>query len=129
VAATEGALPESREVATAAARAAAGKQGEDITVLDVRSVIVITDFFVIVSGGSARQVRTITESIEAALKELGVKPVRREGETEGRWVLLDYVDVVVHVFGEEERRYYDLERLWKDAGTLTWEDGDEASSG
>jgi ribosome-associated protein len=129
VAATDGALPPSREVAIAAARAAAGKQGEDITVLDVRSVIVITDFFVIVSGGSARQVRTITESIEAALKELGVKPVRREGESEGRWVLLDYVDVVVHVFGEEEHRYYDLERLWKDAGTLTWEDGDEVSSG
>jgi ribosome-associated protein len=129
VAAPDGALPPSREVAIAAARAAAGKQGEDITVLDVRSVIVITDFFVIVSGGSARQVRTITESIEAALKELGVKPVRREGESEGRWVLLDYVDVVVHVFGEEEHRYYDLERLWKDAGTLTWEDGDEASSG
>jgi ribosome-associated protein len=129
VAAPDGALPPSREVAIAAARAAAGKQGEDITVLDVRSVIVITDFFVIVSGGSARQVRTITESIEAALKELGVKPVRREGESEGRWVLLDYVDVVVHVFGEEEHRYYDLERLWKDAGTLTWQEGDEASSG
>ncbi|MDP9296245.1 MAG: ribosome silencing factor [Actinomycetota bacterium] len=129
MAATDGALPPSREVAIAAARAAAGKQGEDITVLDVRRVIVITDFFVIVSGGSARQVRTITESIESALKELGVKPVRREGETEGHWVLLDYVDVVVHVFGEEERRYYDLERLWRDAGTLTWEDGDEASSG
>jgi ribosome-associated protein len=129
VAATDGTLPPSREVAIAAARAAAGKQGEDITVLDVRTVIVITDFFVIVSGGSSRQVRTITESIESALKELGVKPVRREGETEGQWVLLDYVDVVVHVFGEEERRYYDLERLWKDAGTLTWEDGDEASSG
>jgi ribosome-associated protein len=129
VAATDGTLPPSREVAIAAARAAVGKQGEDVTVLDVRSVIVITDFFVIVSGGSARQVRTITESIESALKELGVKPVRREGETEGQWVLLDYVDVVVHVFGEEERRYYDLERLWKDAGTLTWEDGDEASSG
>ncbi len=129
MAATDGTLPPSREVAIAAARAAVGKQGEDVTVLDVRSVIVITDFFVIVSGGSARQVRTITESIEAALKELGVKPVRREGETEGQWVLLDYVDVVVHVFGEEERRYYDLERLWKDAGTLAWEDGDEASSG
>jgi ribosome-associated protein len=129
VAATDGTLPPSREVAIAAARAAVGKQGEDVTVLDVRSVIVITDFFVIVSGRSARQVRTITESIETALKELGVKPVRREGETEGQWVLLDYVDVVVHVFGEEERRYYDLERLWKDAGTLTWEDGDEASSG
>ena len=125
----EGTLPESREVAVAAARAAAEKQGSDITVLDVRDVIVITDFFVIVSGGNSRQVRTIVESIEAALKSLGVRPVRREGETEGRWVLLDYVDVVIHVFGEEERRYYDLERLWKDAGTLAWQNGDAVSSG
>jgi ribosome-associated protein len=126
---TDGTLPASRKVAVAAARAAAGKQGADITVLDVQDVIVITDFFVIVSAGTARQVRTVVETIEAALKGLGVKPVRREGETEGRWVLLDYVDVVVHVFGEEERRYYDLERLWKDAGTVGWEDDDEASSG
>jgi ribosome-associated protein len=125
----EGTLPASREVAVAAARAAAEKQGSDIAVLDVRDVIVITDFFVIVSGGNTRQVRTIVESIEAALKGLGVKPVRREGETQGRWVLLDYVDVVIHVFGEEERRYYDLERLWKDAGTLAWRNGDAVSSG
>jgi ribosome-associated protein len=129
VAGADGALPESREVAVAAARAAAEKQAEEIAVLDVRSLIVITDFFVIVSGSTSRQVKTIVDAVETALRGLGVKPLRREGETEGRWVLLDYVDVVVHVFGAEERRYYDLERLWKDAGRLSWEDGDAASSG
>ena len=126
---TQGALPASRDVAVAAARAAAEKQGAEIAVLDVRELIVITDFFVIVSGATARQVKTIVESVESALRELGVKPLRREGETEGRWVLLDYVDVVVHVFGAEERAYYDLERLWKDAATLAWRDGDAVSSG
>jgi ribosome-associated protein len=129
VAGADGSLPESRLVAVAAARAAAEKQGEDISVLDVRSLIVITDYFVIVSGSTSRQVKTIVDSVEDALRGLGVKPLRREGETEGRWVLLDYVDIVVHVFGAEERRYYDLERLWKDADRLSWEDGDEASSG
>ena len=126
---SDGPLPESRDVAVTAARAAAEKQGEDITILDVRELIVLTDFFVIVSGATSRQVRTIVESVEAALRGLGVKPLRREGETEGRWVLLDYVDVVVHVFGAEERAYYDLERLWKDAATLAWRDGDAVSSG
>ena len=129
MAGADGSLPESRVVAVGAARAAAEKQGADITVLDVRSLIVITDFFVIVSGSTSRQVKTIVDAVEEALRGLGVKPLRREGETEGRWVLLDYVDVVVHVFGAEERRYYDLERLWKDAARLSWEDGDAASSG
>jgi ribosome-associated protein len=129
VAATDGSLPESREVAVTAARAAADKQSTDIVVLDVRSLIVITDYFVIVSGSTSRQVRTIVDSVEQALRGLGVKPLRREGETEGRWVLLDYVDVVVHVFGAEERAYYGLERLWKDAATVPWEGGDAASSG
>jgi ribosome-associated protein len=129
VAATEGSLPESREVAVTAARAAADKQGADIVVLDVRSLIVITDYFVIVSGSTSRQTRTIVDAVEEALRGLGVKPLRREGVTEGRWVLLDYVDVVVHIFGAEERAYYGLERLWKDADAVSWEDGDAASSG
>jgi len=129
VAGADASLPESRQVAVSAARAAAEKQGLDIAVLDVRSLIVITDYFVIASGSTSRQVKTIVDSVEEALRGLGVKPLRREGETEGRWVLLDYVDVVVHVFGAEERRYYDLERLWKDADRLAWEAGDAVSSG
>jgi ribosome-associated protein len=105
----------------AAARAAAGKQASDVVILDVRALIVITDFFVLASGGTQRQVRTIVDAVGKALRERGERPVRREGETEGRWVLLDYVDVVVHVFAEEEREFYDLERLWRDAPRVDWE--------
>jgi ribosome-associated protein len=117
----------SRDLAIAAARAAADKQGERVVVLDVRELIVITDYFVIASGGSERQVRTIVEEVEKSLRDLGMKPVRREGEDDRRWVLLDYFDIVVHVFAQEERDYYDLERLWGDAPTLEWENIGAAS--
>lgn len=119
---------ESRQAAVAAARAAAAKQAEHITILDVHGLIVITDYFVICSGATERQVRTIVEEVEKALRDLGRKPVRREGESERRWVLLDYVDLVVHVFTEQEREYYDLERLWGDAPRSAWEDEGVASS-
>ena len=119
---------ESRQAAVAAARAAAAKQAEHIAILDVHGLIVITDYFVICSGATERQVRTIVEEIEKALRDLGRKPVRREGESERRWVLLDYVDLVVHVFTEQEREYYDLERLWGDAPRSAWEDEGIASS-
>ena len=119
---------ESREVALAAARAAAAKQAEGIAILDVHGLIVITDFFVICSGGTERQVKTIVEEVEKALRDLDRRPVRREGETEGRWVLLDYVDVVVHVFADEEREYYDLERLWRDAPRVELEERDKQAA-
>jgi ribosome-associated protein len=122
-----GSAPDSRDLAVAAARAAAEKQGARIVVLDMRDLIVITDYFVITSASSDRQVRTIVEEIQKALKAQGVKAVRREGEVEARWVLLDFVDVVVHVFDEEQREYYDLERLWRDAPVVGWEEADVAS--
>lgn len=81
----------------------------------------ITDYFVIASGANDRQVRTIADEVEKVLAGRDLKPVRREGEREGRWVLLDFVDVVVHVFVDEDRRYYELERLWKDAPRVRWE--------
>lgn len=121
-------MTESRELAIAAARAASSKQGRDVAVLDVRNLIVITDYFVIASGSSDRQVRTMAQEMEKALRERGVKPVRREGQREGRWVLLDFVDFVAHVFHDEEREYYGLERLWQDAPTVSWE-RQAASSG
>ncbi|MGZ5213034.1 MAG: ribosome silencing factor [Actinomycetota bacterium] len=121
--------PPSREVAARAARAAAAKQATDIVVLDVHELIVITDYFVICTASSNRQVKTVIEAIEGSIRELGEKPIRREGEDEAGWWLLDYVDVVVHVFGEEERAYYDLERLWRDAPRLDWQEPDAASSG
>lgn len=83
--------------------------------LDVSALLVITDSFVICSGRNERQVRTIAEEVERRLAQQGVRPFRREGERDGRWVLLDYLDFVVHVFHHDEREYYGLERLWSDA--------------
>jgi len=112
----------SRDLAKSAARAASSKQGRDVVILDVRDLIVITDYFVIATGSSDRQVRTIAEEIERALRERGLKPVRREGERGGHWVLLDFVDFVAHVFQDDDRSYYDLERLWADAPRVPWEE-------
>jgi len=122
-------VPTGREMAITAARAAAAKQATDIVVLDVHEVIVITDVFVICTASTQRQVKSVIEAVEDALRELGEKPVRREGEPEGGWWLLDYIDLVVHVFGEEEREYYDLERLWKDAPRVEWQEPEAESSG
>lgn len=120
---------ESRTIAVAAARAAAAKQAEDVSILDVHGLIVITDYFVICSGSTERQVKTIVEEVETSLRELGRRPVRREGESEARWLLLDYVDVVVHVFADEEREYYDLERLWLDAPRVEFDERGHAAAG
>jgi len=117
-----GSVPTGRDMAITAARAAATKQATDIVVLDVHEVIVITDVFVICTASTQRQVKSVIEALEDALRDLGEKPVRREGEPEGGWWLLDYIDLVVHVFGEEEREYYDLERLWKDAPKVDWQE-------
>jgi ribosome-associated protein len=121
--------PDSRAVAVAAARAASDKQASRIVVLDVHEPIVITDYFVICTASSARQIRTVIEEIERVSREMGVKPIRREGEGDAGWWLLDYFDVVVHVFSEEDREYYDLERLWRDAPVVDWETTEAASSG
>ncbi len=106
------------ELATAAAEAAAEKLAQDIVAFDVSEQYVITDVFVLASAANDRQVRAIIDEIEDRLRELDAKPVRREGEREGRWVLLDYIDVVIHIQQHEERKYYSLERLWKDCPAL-----------
>jgi ribosome-associated protein len=117
-----------RDIALAAARAASAKQAEDVVILDVGEIIVITGYFVICSASSDRHLKTVIEEIDKAIKELGERPIRREGEGEAGWWLLDYVDVVVHVFGREEREYYDLERLWSDAPHVEWDDSGQVSS-
>ncbi len=122
-------MTDSRDLAVTAARAASSKQGEAIAVLDVSDLITITDYFVIVSAGSERQVKTISEEVIRAAKERGVRPVRQEGEAGTRWLLLDFVDFVVHVFHEEERDFYRLENLWRDAPVVEWEEGAEVRSG
>ncbi|RJQ86427.1 ribosome silencing factor [Amycolatopsis panacis] len=108
------ATSEARDLAVAAAHAAADKLASDVIVLDVSDQLVITDAFVIASALNERQVGAIVDNVEEKLRIDGHKPVRREGAREGRWVLLDYVDVVVHVQHVEERSFYGLERLWKD---------------
>jgi len=112
-----------------AASAASNKKAERIAILDVSKQLVITDFFVICNGNNERHVRTVAEEVEKKLREdFGVKPYRREGEREARWILLDYVDFVVHVFHHEEREYYDLERLWSDAGVVPFDDESKEDS-
>ena len=106
--------PRARELAAAAAEAAADKLADDIIAFDVGDQLVITDVFVLCSASNDRQVRAVVDGIEERLRTLGAKPVRREGEREGRWVLLDFIDIIVHVQHSEERVYYSLERIWKD---------------
>ena len=112
---------EVRSWAATAARAADAKKGTNTLVLDVGPVLALTDAFVITSAPNARQVRTIAEEVEEQVKASGgPSPLRIEGLDDARWVLLDYGDFVVHVFLEEARAYYDLERLWSDAPRLPW---------
>jgi ribosome-associated protein len=112
------------ELALAAGQAAADKKAENIVILDVADQLVITDAFLIASAPNERQVSSIVDAIEEALVQLPekAKPVRREGERAGRWVLLDYVDIVVHVQHNEEREFYALDRLWKDCPRVPFVD-------
>ena len=102
------------ELVRTAAQAASDKLADNIVAFDVSEQLVITDAFLLCSAPNDRQVRAIVDEVEERLREIVAKPVRREGEREGRWVLLDYADVVVHIQHEEERSFYALERLWRD---------------
>ncbi|WP_028938650.1 ribosome silencing factor [Pseudonocardia spinosispora] len=106
------------ELARVAAGAAAEKKAREIVVLDVSEQLVITDCFVIASAPNERQVQAIVDEVEERLRLVGHKPIRREGAREGRWVLLDFVDIVVHIQHAEERGFYGLDRLWKDCPSI-----------
>ena len=110
MAATDRAL----DLAKAAAGAAAEKLATTIVGIDVSEHLALTDVFVIVSGETERQVGSIVDEVEDVLRDLGAKPIRREGQRDGRWVLIDFGDIVVHVQHDEERSFYEFERLWKD---------------
>jgi len=117
------ATPEVLTHVETAALAAADKLASDIVAFDVSDQLAITDAFLLCSAPNERQVQAIVDAIEERLlRDHGVKPVRREGEREGRWVLLDYVDFVVHVQHSEERAYYSLERIWKDCPVIALPD-------
>ena len=102
------------ELVRIAALAADDKSGEDIVALDVSGPLPLTDVFLLATGRNERNVQAIAGEVEDKLNQAGVKTLRREGRAEGRWILLDFGDLVVHVFHEEDRMYYALERLWKD---------------
>jgi ribosome-associated protein len=108
------ATPRALSLARVAALAAEDKIAQDVIAIDVSDQLALTDVFVIASAGNERQVGAIVDEIEDKLREQGCKPIRREGQREGRWVLIDFGDIVVHVQHAEERDFYQLERLWKD---------------
>ena len=112
------------ELGLEAAQAAADKLASDILLLDVSEQLVITDVFLLASAPNDRQVKAVVDEVEDRLRDLGAKPVRREGAEEGRWVLLDFAEIVVHVQHEEERVFYALERLWKDCPVIPFVDRD-----
>lgn len=118
-----------RTVALTAAQAAADKKARDIVLLDVSDEVVITDIFMIASAPNERQVMAIVDAIEERLRdELDVKPERREGLKQGRWVLLDYADVIIHVQHSQEREYYALDSLWKDCPAIEFVDSAEVQA-
>jgi ribosome-associated protein len=99
----------------AAVAAAEDKQAENIQVLDMRETFPITDYFLVMSASNTRKLRSIAGNIEDELSKTGIKPYMREGTADSAWILLDYIDFVVHIFRTEEREFYQIERLWKDA--------------
>jgi ribosome-associated protein len=122
------ATDEALDLAQTAAQAAADKLATDIVLIDVSDRLAITDVFVVVTGSNERQVDAIVESVEEKLHLRGRKPIRREGQRDGRWVLLDYGDIVVHVQHAEERAFYALERLWRDCPFIPFTDAADSAA-
>lgn len=122
------ATQEAIELGQVAARAGSDKLGKDIVLIDVSDQLAITDVFVIITGGNERQVEAIVDEVEEKCRLAGAKPIRREGKRDGRWVLLDYGEIVVHVQHEEERVFYALERLWKDCPFIPFTDSVEGGA-
>jgi ribosome-associated protein len=118
-----------RELALSAAAAAADKKAENITLIDVSEHLVITDVFLLASAPNERQVRAIVDAVEERLLAESEKPIRREGHRGGRWVLLDYADLVVHVQHNEERSFYELDRLWRDCPLIPFTDSSADAAG
>lgn len=120
---TQTTLDETRQWAITAARAADSKLGKDVVVLEVAEVLALCGWFVIASAANDRQVKAICDEVELQVhEEHGVKPKRIEGLADRQWVLMDYGDIVVHVFQQEQREFYDLERLWADVPRVDWSD-------
>lgn len=115
---------DSKEIATLCARIADNKKAEDVSIYDVRKLTYITDFFVICSGFNNRQLQSIANDIELELQKEGIRPLGIEGYSDAQWILLDFGDVVVHLFDKDKRHFYDIELLWGDAPKLHWKADD-----
>ena len=115
-------------MATVAATAAASKLADDVVVIDVSAQLAITDCFVIASASNERQVNAIVDEVEEKMRRAGYRPARREGAREGRWTLLDYFEVVVHIQHQEDREFYGLDRLWRDCPVVPIDLSDSASA-
>ena len=116
----EGVLLDPGQLARAAADVAYDKKASDVLLLDIREVTTIADYFVICSGNSGRQIQAIADAIDEELAKQGARVLNREGVADSGWVLLDFGDVIVHIFGPKEREYYHLERLWSEAKTVVY---------
>lgn len=111
-----------KEQALLAAYAAVSKKAQNIVILDLQGISLVADYFIVVSGRSHVQVRSIVEAVDEKMQEEGIHRKQMEGYQEARWVLLDYADIVVHIFLEEVRQYYQLERLWADAEEISYQE-------
>jgi len=116
----EGVLLDPAQLARAAADAASDKKASDVLLLDIREVTTVADYFVICSGNNPRQIQTIAGTIDEELGKQGAALLHREGTAETGWILLDFGDVIVHIFGPKEREYYRIERLWSEAKTVVY---------
>jgi len=112
-------------LAQSAVRAALAKKGREVVVLDMSQAVTYTDLFVLVTGSTTRQTHAIAEGVQRTLRDEGIRPVRVEGERAAEWILIDYLDAVVHVFTPESRAFYRLEHLWGDVPSLTIAEGEE----
>lgn len=115
-------MDESKKMALLAIEALEDKKGADITILDISNISVLADYFIIANGSNRNQIQAMSDSVEEALGRAGYLPKQIEGYRSAGWILLDFKDIIVHVFSEEDRAFYDLERVWRDGKEITKED-------